>query len=59
MGFWGLGERLSCAKNGWTNLNDLQYMSDDVFLRKELPFGGYDDCTCVKIFSSINFFNCD
>jgi len=32
-------------------------MSYDVFLSKELPSGGCDDCTCVKIFSGINFFN--
>jgi len=25
------------------------YISYDVFLRKELPFWGCDDCTCVKI----------
>ena len=31
------------------------YTSYDVFLRKELPFGGCDDCTCIKIFSGINF----
>ena len=31
------------------------YTSYDVFLRKELPFGGCVDCTCVKIFSGINF----
>jgi len=29
--------------------------SYDVFLCKELPFGGRDDCTCVKIFSGIKF----
>lgn len=31
------------------------YTSYDVFLGKELPFGGCDDCICVKIFSGINF----
>ena len=31
------------------------YMSYDVFLCKELPFGGHDDCTWVKIFSVVNF----
>jgi len=25
------------------------YTSYDLFLCKELPFGGGDDCTCVKI----------
>ena len=29
--------------------------SYDVFLHKELPFGGCGDCICVKIFSGINF----
>jgi len=29
--------------------------SHDVFLRKELPFWGRSDCTCVKIFSGVNF----
>jgi len=29
--------------------------SQDMFLCKELPFGGHDDCTCVNIFSGINF----
>jgi len=23
VGFWGLGKRMSCAKNGWTDLDDL------------------------------------
>jgi len=31
------------------------YTLYDVSLCKELPFGGHDDCTCIKIFSSINF----
>ena len=35
------------------------YTSYDVFLSKELPFGGRIDCTCVKIFSGVNFFNRD
>ena len=34
------------------------YMPYDVF-RKELPFGGHDDCTSIKIFRGVNFFNCD
>jgi len=35
------------------------YTSYDVFLSKELPFGGRIDCTCIKIFSGVNFFNRD
>jgi len=44
---WGLGKRVSCAKNGWC------------FLRNELLFGAPDDCTCIKIFSGVNFLNHD
>jgi len=33
-----LGKRVSCAKNGWIDVNDL-YTSYDVFLCKQLPFG--------------------
>jgi len=29
------------------------YTSYDVFLHKELPFGGHDECTCREIFSGI------
>jgi len=32
------------------------YTSYDLFLHKELPFGDRNDCTCIKIFSGINFF---
>jgi len=32
------------------------YTLYDVFLCKELFFGGCDDCTDVKFFSGINFF---
>jgi len=35
------------------------YMSRDVFLRKELTFGGHDNGTWAKIFSGINFLNCN
>jgi len=45
---------VSCAKMGGPI-----YTSYDVFLHKELPFGGLIDCTCVKIFSGINIFNGD
>jgi len=31
--------------------------SCDVLLHKDLPFGGQNDCTCVKFFSGINLFN--
>ena len=31
------------------------YTLHDIVLLKELPFGGHDDCTCIKIFSGINF----
>jgi len=54
VGFWGLGKRVSCAKTGGPIFTI--YTSYDVFLRKELPFGGRDDCTCFKIFSGVN--NC-
>jgi len=30
------------------------YALYDVFSRKELAFGGHNDCTCLKIFSGIN-----
>jgi len=33
-------------------------MLHDMFLRKELPFGGRNDyisCTCIKMFSGVNF----
>jgi len=43
-------------KNGWTDRSDL-YMSFDVFLRMELPFGDRDDCVCVNIFSGVYFFS--
>ena len=33
----------------------MTYMSFEVFLRKELPFGGHDDCTCVIVFSGVTF----
>jgi len=36
------------------------YMLYDVFLRKQLLFfwgGGRGNCTCIKIFSGVNFFN--
>ena len=29
------------------------YMSYDVFLRKEFPYGRRNDCTCVKSFSGV------
>jgi len=33
------------------------YVSYDVSLRKELPFGGHTDYICIKIFfSGVNFF---
>ena len=50
----GLGKRVSCAQNGWTNLNDL-YVVWCVFVQG-VAFWGHDDCTCVKTFSGIDFF---
>jgi len=38
----GLGKKVSCAKTGGRILTI--YTSYDVFLRKELSFGGRDDC---------------
>jgi len=35
------------------------YTSYDVFLRKELPFWGHSDCSSVKIFTGVKFFNVD
>ena len=31
------------------------YTSYDMLLCKELPFGGCNDCVCIKIFTGINF----
>jgi len=50
---------MSCVKNGWTNLNNLNDLYIVFFLRKELPFGSRDDCVYVKIFSSVHYFNRD
>jgi len=36
---------VSSTKNVWMDLNGLY----DVFLWKELHFGGRADCTCVKV----------
>jgi len=36
-----------------------RHASYDMFLRRNLPFGGRDDCTCVNIFSGVDFFNRD
>jgi len=52
-GFWGLCERMRCGPIL------IIYTSYDVFFRKELHIGGRDDCSCVKIFSGINFLNRD
>jgi len=35
------------------------YTSYDVFLRNELPFGGLDDCNCVKFLVAFILFNRD
>jgi len=37
----------------------MTYTLYDMFLCKELLFGACNDCTCVKIFSGIEFFNRD
>ena len=42
-------KRELCKKTDGPILNI--YMSYDMVLCKELPFGGCDDCTCVKTFS--------
>jgi len=49
----GLGKRVSCAKK--TDGPILTICTSMFFLRKELRFGGHCDCTCMKIFSGINF----
>ena len=46
-GFWGSYKRASGAKIG----------EQIHVLRKELPFRGHVDYTCIKIFSGINFVN--
>jgi len=46
---------VSCAKNGRTDLNDYCVRRMTCFLHKEFPFGRRDDCTCIKIFSGVNF----
>jgi len=35
------------------------YTPHNMFLCTELPFGGRNDCICIKIFSGINFLNRD
>ena len=47
----GLSKRVSCAKRDGPILTTC--MSYEVFLRKELPFGGRDRI-CVKIFGGAN-----
>ena len=49
--FWALGKRMSCTKTGGPILTICT--SYHVFLRKKLPFGGPDDCICVKNFSGV------
>jgi len=46
-------KRVSCAKTDGPILTI--YTSHDMFLRKELPLGSCNDCTCVKTFSDVNF----
>jgi len=41
---------VNCEKMGGTI-----YTPYDVLLRRELPFGGHDDCICVKMFSGNHF----
>jgi len=50
---WVLGKGLAVQKNGWTDLNDMYVFWP--ISRKKLPFGGCDDCTCVKIFTDVIF----
>jgi len=53
--FWGWVTWWAVQKTGepiW-----MIYTLYDVFLCKELPFGGHGDCSYVKIFSSVNFLN--
>jgi len=47
---------VSCAlqKNWWTDLNYL-YVVWRVFLLKELPDGGHNDCTYVNILMALIF----
>jgi len=52
IGFGGLGIRVSCAKNGWTDSNDL-YVTRMKCLW--LPFAGRDDYACVKILVALTF----
>jgi len=49
-----LSKWASYAKKRWTGLDNL-FVVWCVFLCKELSFDGCDDCTCVKIFSGVNF----
>jgi len=57
IGFGRLGKMVSYAKKGGP-ISTI-YMPYDVILHKELPLGCRDNCTCIKIFSSINFSNPD
>jgi len=49
---------MSCATNGWTDVDDLKvYAVYYVFLGMELPFGVRDNCIFVNIFSGVDLFN--
>ena len=49
-----MGKTASCGKKWVDQSNDL-HTGRLVFA----PFGGCNDCACVKIFSGIKFFNSD
>jgi len=49
----GVGKRVSRVKTGVPILTICT--SCDLFLRKELPFEGNDNCTCIKICNGIIF----
>jgi len=49
----GLGKRVSCAKTDGPILTI--YTSYNVFLLKKLPFGGRDNCTCIKFLVALFF----
>jgi len=56
VGFGGLGETVRCATVGLILMVCTSY---DLFLHREVPFGGCNDCSWIEIFSGINLCSWD